>query len=744
MPLFPKRKMRNRLTPKLQAIGRRQYVWFTRFNTLSFACLGESILILYAIKNGADDFLVGLISSMLYFTLPLMLIGKNLIGKLGAARAYGFSWMFRNISAAFLILVPIISENFSVSAGLMILVFAALGFFGFRSIGFTANTPLIGEITSSGNRGSFISQVWLNFNIFYVITLIAITAILRHSESVQTFQQIIFFGVLTGIFSSFILFTIPESSSPQQSGKQPILRSFQILWKNSRSKKLFFAWTSVQSALILMVPFSLVALKNGYNIPDHSALIFIIIQLSGGILASLINSLILDRVGPRPMIIIYSSSLIFNSILWIFAPDKFFSGYVWIIFLINGICTAGINSALSHYFLIITPDEERVNANMFYSMTSGAIAGIAGIFLGGGLLKLIHMLGFSDLPIYRRYFAIVFGINLALFLIISRLDRLEDWKIRDVLGIFVSFRDIRALFTLNKLTSSYSFRQDYTGVTRLREFPSDLSERQLLAYLKSPRFIIRSKALSALRQIHFGKATEQELIREVKRGKFTTAYIAAEILGEHHVKEAIPILRESLYSDDLYLQGKALVALAQLRDKKSFPEIVRIFEESENPRIVLHGGRALVETGDKNYSRDLIAKLFRNDFPTQIRDELIFDIAELADCDDEVYRFLKTFRENPAESKMVLIDVFKEYAQKSRKNLNNFIHAIEKIEWREFCQCSPLIQFLEIMLKKANTIISRSIFEFINELKKNDAVTEIVFALMIIAAHEIAFNSENG
>jgi F0F1-type ATP synthase delta subunit len=443
------------------------------------------------------------------------------------------------------------------------------------------------------------------------------------------------------------------------------------------------------------------------------------------------------------MIIIYSSSLIFNSILWIFAPALFFPGYIWIIFLINGVCTAGINSALSHYFLIITLDEERVNANMFYSMTSGAIAGIAGIFLGGGLLKLIHILGFSGLPIYRRYFAIVFGINLVLFLIISRLDRLEDWKIRDVLGIFVSFRDIRALFTLNKLTSSYSFQQDYSGVIRLREFPSHLSEKQLLAYLKSPRFIIRSKALSALRQIQFGKATVQELIREVERGKFTTAYIAAEILGEHHVKEAIPVLRESLHSDDLYLQGKALVALAQLMDEKSFPEIIRIFEESTNPRIVLHGGRALVETGNNNYSRNLIAKLFRNKFPFQIRDELLFDIAELADCDDEVYRFLKSYRENPAESKMVLIDIFKEYTQKSRKNLINFIEAIDKIEWREFCQCKPLIQFLKVMLEKVNTTISKNIFELLNEFEKNDTATEIVFALMIIAAHEIVFNSEN-
>ena len=742
--LFPFRQQNlgEQLTPSLQTAGRKRYVWFTRLNTISFASLGESILILYAIKNGADDFLVGLISSLLFLTLPLMVIGKNLIGKFGAARAYGLSWFFRNLSAAMLILVPILSHYFGVSAGLLLLVISAFGFFGFRSVGFTANTPLLGEITTAQNRGAFISQVWLNFNFIYVITLIALTAILRHWESVTTFQWIFSFGVLAGIFSSFILFTIPESSRPRQSGRQPLIQSFRSLWKNARTKKLFFAWSAAQISLMLMIPFSLVALKNGYGIPDHHALIFIIIQLSGGILVSFLNGLILDRVGPRPMIIIYSFSLILNSVLWFLAPDTVFTSYLLLIFLINGICTAGINSALSHYFLIIIPENERVNANMFYSMSSGFITGIAGTILGGGLLKLIHIIGFEQLAIYRRYFAITFVINIALYFLIRRIDRLEDWKIRDVLGIFISFRDIRALFTLSKLASSYSFRQDYSGVRRLRELPSDLSEKQLLAFLRSPRFAIRSKALSALGNIKFSKATARELIREVERGKFTTAYIAAEILGEHRIKEAIPALRRCIDSDDLYLQGKALVALAQLEDRESFPKIACIFDESTNPRIVLHAGRALAETREKKYAFNLLSKLTENTLPEQIRDELLFDLAELAECEEKIYRFLKSYRENPEQSQMILIDILQEYEKKSNNHLAEFITIIEKISWSEFCQCQPVIQVLKNLISANSSLISQAIFHFLNKLADDSATTEIIYSLVIIAAHEIVFSDE--
>lgn len=740
---FSEINISGQLSLSLQKIGRKRYVWFTRFNTVSFASLGESILILYAIKNGADDFLIGLISSLIFLTLPLMPFGKNLIGKIGAARAYGLSWLLRNISAAILIFVPFVAAKFSHEAGLTLLTIASFGFFAFRSIGFTANTPLIGEITDSRNRGAFISQVWLNFTGFYVLSLIALTAVLHRWESLATFQWIILFGVLAGILASLILMNIPESTQPSRSGRQPMLNSLKLLWRESKTQKLLFAWTAAQISLVLMIPFSLVALKNGYGVSDHKALVFIVVQLSGGILVSLINGLILDRVGPRPMIIIYSFSLITNSLLWVFAPATYLPGYLGLIFLLNGLCSAGINSALSHYFLTVVSEKERVNANMVYSMASGLFAGLAGTFLGGGILKLIRNFGLEKMAVYHRFYLMVLVLNILLFWPIRRVERVKDWKIRDVLGIFISFRDIRALFTLSKLTSSYSYRQDVEGVQRLEELPSDLSEKHLLNYLKSPRFFIRARALNALGSINFGEETAKEIIRELKRGKFTTAYIAAEILGEHGVKEAIPELRRALDSDDLYLQGKALVALAQLQDENSYSKICRIFDNSENPRIVLNGGHALAITKNKSYARNILNKLQSKQLPDEIKHELLFNLADLADCEDVIYRFLKSYRDNLKVSQVILVEILEKINHGNNAEISALIESIRKSSWEDFCNCQTAKQLLKIVVNQSDTEILGAVREYLNTENTNLNKPEIIYSLVIIAASEKVTNKMN-
>jgi len=439
------------LSPQLQKIGRERFLWFVRINTLSYSCLADSIIILYAIKLGADDFLVGMMSSFIFLTMPLMIFGKGIIQRVGAAHAYGISWLFRNLFAASMILVPFAIGLTNRVIGLALLVFSSFGFFAFRSIGFTANTPLIGEITDKTNRGNFLSKMWLQFTLFNLAALLVLMFVLKHSETTQTFQFIIFSGVIFGIWGALLVYRMPESSNPKISAGISISQSLSFIWKNARSRKLLFSWSAATTANMLIFPFSMVALKNGYFVSDFNALFFALFQLLGGIVASSFNIIIFDRVGPRPLLIIYSMGLLCSAALWIAAPQQLNIYYHAMIFLINGMALAGTNTALSHYFLIIVPEKERVGANMFLLIISGAIAGIAGTILGGGLLKLLRTFDLNNLSIYRSFFTIILFILLPLFFITKRIERVEDWRVKDVLKVLISFRDMRALFTLNKL-----------------------------------------------------------------------------------------------------------------------------------------------------------------------------------------------------------------------------------------------------------------------------------------------------
>ncbi len=428
----------SKLRPEIQKIGRSRFLSFVRVNTISYCCLSDTILILYAIKIGANDFLLGLMASFLYLTMPLMFVGKRMIGKFGTAHTFGTSWLLRSIFAALMALIPLVIRASNQLVGLNLLVFSTFFFFAFRSIGFTANTPLIGDITSKTNSGHFLSKMWLHFNIFYFVTLLLIMLVFKISDSTQTFQFIILIGCLFGIAASILVYHVPETKGPMISARKPVSQSFSYLWRDVRCRKLLFSWTAATTANMLMIPFSMVALKNGYAISDHKALLFALIQLFGGIVASSFNIVMLGRVGPKPMLTLYSIGLVINAFLWVISPQQFCLFYQAAIFFINGMALSGINTSLSHYFLIAVPETERVGTNMFYLIISGAAAGLAGTVLGGGILSLLRFFDLISLSIYRAFFAIVLCILMALFFIIKGIERIDDLRVRDVLRIFSS------------------------------------------------------------------------------------------------------------------------------------------------------------------------------------------------------------------------------------------------------------------------------------------------------------------
>ena len=285
-----------------------RYLWFIRVNALSFACLADAVLVLYAIKMGADDFLVSLIISFFYMTMPMMIIGKSAIARWGAIRTLSLGWTIRNLSGMLLFFIPLIQKEIGKSSGLFFFIIFALGFFAFRSFGVTGVTPTIREISSPENRGGFISKTWLHSNLFLLIATSIIVLLTNNYASVNVFQGIVLVGGLAGLAAAIIIYPLAESDGPKISAQIPIVDTLRFIFQNRTIFRLLIVWSTTTAALMLVVPFSVVAIKIGYGVSDHQALAFSLIQICGGIIASYANTLLLDRVGPRPMIIIYCFS----------------------------------------------------------------------------------------------------------------------------------------------------------------------------------------------------------------------------------------------------------------------------------------------------------------------------------------------------------------------------------------------------------------------------------------------------
>ncbi len=421
--LFTKRKQSfsTALTAEERKRGRRLFERFFTLNGISVACLMNHVLVLYAIRNGLDDAMVAVMASFVHLTMPFMVLGKPIISSIGAARLRGLGWFLRYIMASTLILAPIIRPYASQTGVSGIILSGAFGFAFFRTLGMAAHTPLLGEVSERNERGSFLSRVQMRNEITYLFTMVIIIVLLRYLDKLWTYQIIIATGCLVGCYASAVIASVPESTGPLESARKPFSGILLNVWRNDSRRRLMFAWCAGLVADVIVIPFMIIAVKNGYGISDFAALGFALILVLGGVASGFVNRKISDLFGARTLLISFSIGLMIVAIFWSLAPSSFSPVPLGALFFLAGFCKIGLMIGRNQYFLETIPAADRVGHALIMRIASGAAAGLAVSVGGGGLLRLLANAGLEGLDVYRRYFLIILGVLLMLLIVQSRL-----------------------------------------------------------------------------------------------------------------------------------------------------------------------------------------------------------------------------------------------------------------------------------------------------------------------------------
>jgi len=635
--------IQGKLSLAQQAAGRRYWHIFNILNAMSFVCVADSVLYLFALEIGCPQYIIPIIASFMYIGFLAMPLGKLLTAKIGVGYTIATFWTIRSLFALVSVASPFVVARFGTKAGIVTLLIGALGFFVSRSAGIVAINPVLGEIILPDQRGKFTSLIFRNFNLVALIGLALISLAMKKYASQQTFQIIICCGVVAGFISAFVASRINETILPKESAQDPIWSSLKAVLKDNMGRKLIFANVAVMSGIVLVLPISITAVKTGYNVADSTALICALIQFGGGILIASISGIVSTYSGPRPVMLVAFSLLIISALLWIVAPADFSIYHVGLIFSLNGAAGMGAPMALTHYFLNTVSAKDRIGYSLLISMISGTIAGLFSFVVGSGLLKFIPMMNYNGMTVFKIYFGIIIFLLLGFLIVLMTLDKLKDWEVGKLLGLAFAPRDIRALLLLNKLDKTGSQSQELEEIKRLKHTRSAMSVDKILSYLETPKYLVRIKALLALYETPFGAKVRERVLEELKYGTYTTAPAAAMILGGKKIKEAIPLLREKLDSDNIYLVGRTMVALTQLEDKHSYNKIKEIFVNSENQFILISGAAALSIMGDSESLKLLLDKTLLDNIDHSVRAEIYSSIAEIGGIGDEFYKLFKLY-----------------------------------------------------------------------------------------------------
>lgn len=394
--------------------GQKNYLTFCTMNGLSMAFLAETTLMLYALKIGIPDYIVAVVASFIFLGTFFVIAGRHLIKFIGTTKTASLSWYMRNLFGVFTALAPVLMAYYSPFLGVVILLIGAFGFYSFRGIGMAALLPIVGEITAEDNeQGKFNSKTAFRFNIGYFVAMTLLIIVFKLSDNVSTFQFVIVVGFLVGCYSAYKVSRIPESGEAKESASFTFFESLKFCLRNKQVRKLLIAQTIGYSCMALVIPYSVLALKEVYEVRDYSALFFVLIQGGGGILMAVYGAKFAGHNSFRKLFVYSYIFMLVVIIMWVLMPVNFTFYYTFVIFALAGVGQIGIFISLSHYFLAVIPPERLVGSNVVISVVSSTFAGLTGAIAGVVVLESLEYYKLPEVMVYKIFFACILCVLLA-------------------------------------------------------------------------------------------------------------------------------------------------------------------------------------------------------------------------------------------------------------------------------------------------------------------------------------------
>ncbi|MBR7144550.1 MAG: MFS transporter [Lentisphaeria bacterium] len=367
----------------------KNYCRFNLINGAAYMCLGETIIVLFAIKLNAPNGMVAALSACIYFAFFMLPVGKIVAGKVGAARSQAVFWTIRNFVAIGVAASSLTAYlGFPTLALVQIFVGACL-FYGLRAAGVVMAQPFIGDMATESERPQLLGNSAALFYVGSVCSLLMIWVVLSWNESISAITCIIVWGAMLGWTSTYFIRQMDESPAMIKAARKPLMNEFRKVWQIAEIRKLLPAMFTATLAQIMLGAVSMLCVKRGLGVSDRAALYFSLIQFLSCCGVSYLSAKLLRRIGPRKSIFMSFSVILTVGILWLLAPLKMNYIYVTTIFILVGGAHIVNSNATTAYYLQITPDQFRVAASMLTSVVTSVLAGLAGMLLSSSAFRII-------------------------------------------------------------------------------------------------------------------------------------------------------------------------------------------------------------------------------------------------------------------------------------------------------------------------------------------------------------------
>jgi len=316
-------------------------------------------------------------------------------------------------------------------------------FYGFRAAGVVMIPPLIGDITTEGERGRLISHNSLAFYGMSFFAILTLYFVFRASETVGAIAAVMVAGCLLGVFAATLLTGMDETNTLRDTAKKPVRGEIVSLLRDGAFLRFMAGCFSVNLAVIMFLPVAVLTIKKGLGASDAGALFCALWQFAAAAAGGWVALRMSNRIGPRRTIIAAYWLALAAMTAWARFPAVGGFGMSATVAVLGGALFAAMGlfrtvaeNSIQHYFLQTVPAERRIAATMVLNSVSGVAAGVAGILLSKLLLGRLNGMSefrpdWTQLTVYRYYFAVtavLMAPGLAALLAVKPLPREKRWR----------------------------------------------------------------------------------------------------------------------------------------------------------------------------------------------------------------------------------------------------------------------------------------------------------------------------
>ena len=384
---------------------------------VGLSCLDGTVLTLLAIKLGAQEFFIGLLSFILAGAILCSLPAISVMERFGKKKVLMTGFAAAAIFIIPLFCLPVTAERWAPYASLGILLAATLLRAVSNAVGGVGWFPIIQDFVPTRITGTFFANLRTYWQSAWLVSLLLLAYFLRNDEPQWwRFQCVFAIGLIAYTVRFFIIIPMSQKPPADINQKRPaIIERFKTSFVDPSIRTFIFYIFFYLAAASMAEPFTIKLLKDiGYGYA------FILSATAACCIGAIISlrfwGKLADRFGNRSIFSISHIGMILVALMWLLVERSAFgSVLVFVLYFVSSVFNSGNGIAQTRYMLHTVPADKQYLMNIIQFISGAALA--FGPLIAGLFLSKTKSLSFSSGAITVNNYHILFIFTACLFTI---------------------------------------------------------------------------------------------------------------------------------------------------------------------------------------------------------------------------------------------------------------------------------------------------------------------------------------